>query len=71
LLGAVAVLDHDLDGIDDVLDACPGEAEDHDGYQDADGCPESLEEGNAEPAFAPPLQERQPPHGGRVLDEGF
>jgi OOP family OmpA-OmpF porin len=32
--------DRDNDGIADTLDACPGAAEDLDGYQDADGCPD-------------------------------
>jgi OmpA family len=32
--------DEDGDGIPDSVDACAGEAEDRDGYQDEDGCPE-------------------------------
>jgi len=32
--------DRDKDGIIDVLDRCPDEAEDRDGYQDDDGCPD-------------------------------
>ena len=32
--------DVDLDGIRDAEDACPKEAEDRDGFQDADGCPD-------------------------------
>jgi hypothetical protein len=32
--------DADGDGIEDELDACPDQAEDFDGNQDADGCPE-------------------------------
>ncbi len=32
--------DTDNDGIPDDLDACPGAAEDYDGYEDFDGCPE-------------------------------
>ncbi len=32
--------DEDGDGIDDDLDACPKQAEDLDGFADADGCPE-------------------------------
>ena len=33
-------LDYDLDGILNEEDKCPKEAEDFDGYQDTDGCPE-------------------------------
>jgi OOP family OmpA-OmpF porin len=32
--------DRDHDGVIDVLDRCPDEAEDRDGYQDSDGCPD-------------------------------
>ena len=48
VLGAVAWLpgppepaDRDRDGVADAQDKCPGEAEDVDGFQDEDGCPES------------------------------
>ena len=33
-------LDRDQDGFDDEGDACPGEEEDRDGFEDDDGCPE-------------------------------
>ncbi len=32
--------DEDGDGIDDRVDKCPNEAEDKDGFEDADGCPD-------------------------------
>jgi hypothetical protein len=32
--------DRDQDGIGDAADACPGEAEDFDGFEDQDGCPD-------------------------------
>jgi outer membrane protein OmpA-like peptidoglycan-associated protein len=32
--------DTDSDGIADESDSCPGEAEDYDGFEDSDGCPE-------------------------------
>jgi hypothetical protein len=32
--------DHDHDGIPDKDDKCPNEAEDHDGFEDDDGCPD-------------------------------
>jgi len=35
------VLDSDGDGIVDEADRCPTQPEDHDGYQDDDGCPDS------------------------------
>ena len=34
------VLDSDGDGIPDSKDACPSEPEDHDGFEDQDGCPD-------------------------------
>ncbi|MBN1655304.1 MAG: DUF4185 domain-containing protein [Deltaproteobacteria bacterium] len=39
--GGLSELDSDNDGITDDLDACPEQAEDFDGYQDQDGCPEA------------------------------
>jgi outer membrane protein OmpA-like peptidoglycan-associated protein len=38
--GQVRQLDIDMDGIKDKDDKCPTEAEDKDGFQDEDGCPE-------------------------------
>jgi hypothetical protein len=32
--------DRDHDGVPDSIDRCPDEPEDHDGYQDSDGCPD-------------------------------
>ncbi len=32
--------DSDFDGVPDYLDQCPGAVEDHDGFQDDDGCPD-------------------------------
>jgi OmpA-OmpF porin, OOP family len=37
---AVPTKDSDDDGIPDALDKCPTQAEDKDGFQDADGCPD-------------------------------
>jgi len=34
------VIDTDADGIPDERDACPSEAEDKDGFEDTDGCPD-------------------------------
>jgi outer membrane protein OmpA-like peptidoglycan-associated protein len=39
-VGEVGSGDRDRDGIPDVSDGCAEEAEDHDGYQDDDGCPD-------------------------------
>lgn len=33
--------DRDRDGIDDVLDSCPDDPEDRDGFEDRDGCPDA------------------------------
>jgi outer membrane protein OmpA-like peptidoglycan-associated protein len=38
--------DRDHDRIVDTLDACPDEPEDHDGYQDDDGCPDVDNDGD-------------------------
>jgi outer membrane protein OmpA-like peptidoglycan-associated protein len=54
---ATAATDSDGDGIPDALDLCPQQAEDIDGYQDEDGCPEG----------GPPLAE--PELGETELEE--
>jgi outer membrane protein OmpA-like peptidoglycan-associated protein len=41
--------DRDGDGIPDVSDACPDEAEDKDGFQDDDGCPDLDNDGDGIP----------------------
>jgi outer membrane protein OmpA-like peptidoglycan-associated protein len=41
--------DRDGDGIPDNLDACPDEAEDKDGFQDDDGCPDLDNDGDGIP----------------------
>jgi outer membrane protein OmpA-like peptidoglycan-associated protein len=41
--------DRDRDGIPDSLDKCPREAEDFDGFQDADGCPDPDNDGDGIP----------------------
>ncbi|MEO8549380.1 MAG: OmpA family protein, partial [Kofleriaceae bacterium] len=41
--------DKDGDGIPDSVDACPDEAEDKDGYQDEDGCPDPDNDGDGIP----------------------
>ncbi len=35
------VFDQDSDGVPDAKDRCPAEAEDVDGFEDDDGCPEA------------------------------
>jgi outer membrane protein OmpA-like peptidoglycan-associated protein len=40
------ITDADGDGYDDVVDACPDRAEDHDGYDDKDGCPDIDNDGD-------------------------
>jgi outer membrane protein OmpA-like peptidoglycan-associated protein len=52
--------DSDHDGIPDKHDACPKQAEDYDGYQDDDGCPEYDNDGDGVPDdqdLAPDLAE--------------
>jgi outer membrane protein OmpA-like peptidoglycan-associated protein len=41
-----SVPDTDSDGLDDQHDKCPTEAEDKDGFQDADGCPDPDNDGD-------------------------
>jgi outer membrane protein OmpA-like peptidoglycan-associated protein len=41
--------DRDGDGIPDSVDACPDEAEDKDGFQDEDGCPDPDNDGDGIP----------------------
>ncbi|MBM64743.1 MAG: hypothetical protein CMH55_00750 [Myxococcales bacterium] len=41
--------DQDRDGVPDRLDACPEQAEDLDGFQDGDGCPEQDGDGDGIP----------------------
>ena len=41
--------DKDGDGIPDKLDRCPGQAEDFDGFQDEDGCPDPDNDGDGVP----------------------
>jgi outer membrane protein OmpA-like peptidoglycan-associated protein len=47
--------DSDNDGVPDAVDRCVDQAEDTDGFQDEDGCPD------ADPAPAPPAVEPAPP----------
>jgi outer membrane protein OmpA-like peptidoglycan-associated protein len=44
--------DRDGDGIPDSVDACPEEAEDKDGFQDEDGCPDPDNDGDGIPDAA-------------------
>jgi OOP family OmpA-OmpF porin len=39
-------VDADSDGVDDSVDRCVGEAEDRDGYDDLDGCPDADNDGD-------------------------
>jgi outer membrane protein OmpA-like peptidoglycan-associated protein len=41
--------DSDGDGLSDAHDACPGEAEDRDGFEDDDGCPDPDNDGDRVP----------------------
>lgn len=46
LIVAPTVTDADGDGYDDAVDQCPERAEDHDGYEDKDGCPDIDNDGD-------------------------
>ena len=52
--------DTDGDGIPDPIDACPNQAEDFEGYQDEDGCPEGGQKAPTEVIPEPPLVEKPP-----------
>jgi outer membrane protein OmpA-like peptidoglycan-associated protein len=49
--GAVSAagMDSDSDGVPDGQDQCPNQAEDHDGFQDDDGCPDLDNDGDGIP----------------------
>lgn len=52
--GGCPNVDSDADGLPDVVDRCPKAAEDKDGVDDADGCPETIpEDAAAAPASLP------------------
>jgi len=46
--------DSDGDGITDDVDSCPSQAENYNNYQDTDGCPDTLPEGNIPPEIIVP-----------------
>ena len=49
LLSVARAADHDADGRDDKDDYCPTDAEDLDGFQDEDGCPDPDNDGDGVP----------------------
>lgn len=55
------VTDRDGDGIPDDVDQCPDLAEDFNGYQDSDGCPEGGPPKVETPALQPPVVIPPPP----------
>jgi hypothetical protein len=44
--GKPKISDRDMDGIPDAMDKCPDQAEDFDGYEDTDGCPDPDNDGD-------------------------
>jgi len=52
--GAPPPTDSDNDGIPDDVDSCPSQAENYNNYQDTDGCPDTLPEGNIPPEIIVP-----------------
>ncbi|MBX3248617.1 MAG: OmpA family protein [Myxococcales bacterium] len=61
-----APADTDGDGIPDDRDACPSEAEDLDGFEDADGCPDPDNDGDG----VPDADDRCPLEAGPAENEG-
>ncbi len=61
--------DKDGDGIDDPLDKCPDAAEDKDGFQDDDGCPDVDNDGDGVPDSADKCpDEKEDPDGYQDAD---
>ena len=59
-------LDRDGDGIPDEKDRCPDQPEDHDGFEDSDGCPDPDNDGDG----IPDEKDRCPDHAGPKRFEG-
>ncbi|MBI5487092.1 MAG: hypothetical protein HY905_07145 [Deltaproteobacteria bacterium] len=57
----LAAIDSDGDGVDDVRDQCPRDAEDHDGVFDDDGCPEADQADRPGSILTPVQAEQHPP----------
>lgn len=63
-------LDSDGDGVNDKLDACPNELEDHDGYQDADGCPDPDNDADGIPDVRDRCPDRPEDRDGHQDEDG-
>ncbi|MDD3642314.1 MAG: OmpA family protein [Candidatus Krumholzibacteria bacterium] len=68
--GFVLPQDADRDGIEDKVDACPGEPEDFDGYQDDDGCPDLDNDGDGIPDDADQCPDLAEDFDGYQDDDG-
>jgi outer membrane protein OmpA-like peptidoglycan-associated protein len=62
--------DRDGDGIPDDRDACPDEPEDHDGFQDQDGCPDPDNDGDGVPDVRDRCPNEPEDHDGFADDDG-
>ena len=62
--------DRDLDGFSDGLDDCPDDPEDHDGYQDWDGCPDPDNDGDGIDDFNDPCPDEPEDVDGFEDDDG-
>ncbi|HJL18528.1 MAG TPA: thrombospondin type 3 repeat-containing protein [Sandaracinaceae bacterium LLY-WYZ-13_1] len=62
--------DADGDGIEDAPDACPSEAEDMDGWEDEDGCPEEDNDGDGRPDGDDPCPDEAEDRDGFEDEDG-
>lgn len=62
--------DQDRDGNPDITDVCPDEAEDQDGFQDADGCPEPDNDGDGMDDAADSCPDQPEDQDGHLDDDG-
>ena len=65
-----ATSDRDGDGISDAADKCPDRAEDKDGFQDADGCPDIDNDGDGVLDIADKCPTEQETYNGYQDDDG-
>jgi outer membrane protein OmpA-like peptidoglycan-associated protein len=62
--------DADRDGVPDSRDGCPGQAEDRDGYNDGDGCPDLDNDGDGLPDAADQCPQLAEDHDGFQDEDG-
>ena len=62
--------DREGDGIPDATDKCPDEAEDRDGFEDEDGCPDPDNDGDGIPDIADKCPNEAEVKDGQTDDDG-